>query len=321
MLVRLVLVGLLVSSLALLADWSIEYGSMHEAFKRHLTAASPTAPVPDCVANLFTGVTPSDYEVVLAREGRSYNAGHKFKKKVKEASKQWASATQQSDVRLQAIHAWLSSLLKDKHDLNVLELGFGGGINMIAAEQLMNWKGNVWGVELTEGWVAHARENFKHERLHFLVGDITRAADVLKKGGAGDVLFDVIYLADVWEHIPSYRLKHLWETIVSLLKPTGLLYIHIPGVEMQLAERNNDKAQFFEQVVRVDDFQKQAECFSMEIRQTEYEKSGYVSVIAGFKEPKHLPEADVSTDEDIKSKKDKANRTKHHRHKHRLPMP
>ena len=83
MLVRLVLVGLLVSSLALLADWSIEYGSMHEAFKRHLTAASPTAPVPDCVANLFTGVTPSDYEVVLAREGRSYNAGHKFKKKMK----------------------------------------------------------------------------------------------------------------------------------------------------------------------------------------------------------------------------------------------
>ena len=239
-------------------------------------------PSPECVAHLFDKTTPNDYEKILAQEGRSYKQSRKFMIKIEEAEEQWKNPAKRHGGRFGAIHHWLEVLLQDKQDADILELGFGAGTNMIVAKNNLTGSGSVWGIELTEGWVEHAQRTFIHERLHFLQGDITRAAGILSSGGARDLRFDLIFLADVWEHIPAYRLKSTWETVVTLLKPTGRLYIHIPDEQTQMQEQRKKKGQYFEQIVRVEDFKKEAECFGMSVLQIEGEKLGYVSIVAGF---------------------------------------
>ena len=185
---------------------------------------------------------------------------------MRESDAQWNDRTIKHTGRFGAIHGYLKSLLSNSANLkpNLLELGFGAGTNMIVAHELMQQRGNVWGVELTSGWVDNAKTNYIHSGLHFLQGDITKAVDVLPK----QIQFDLIFLADVWEHIPSYRLGPLWHTIVSLLKPSGKLYIHIPNEAKQKAEQaRSGHGQFFEEIVQVEDLRQQAECFGMKIEE------------------------------------------------------
>lgn len=99
---------------------------------------------------------------------------------------------------------------------------------------------------------------------------MTDASSVLRREYAAPRKFDFIFLADVWEHIPSYRLLPLWESISMLLKPTGTLYIHIPNEEKQRGEQLHG-GQFFEEVVRVDDIRKQARCFKMTVTRVSHE--------------------------------------------------
>ena len=49
-----------------------------------------------------------------------------------------------------------------------------------------------------------------------------------------------------------------------------------------MQEQRKKKGQYFEQIVRVEDFKKEAECFGMSVLQIEREKLGYVSIVAGF---------------------------------------
>ena len=155
-------------------------------------------------------------------------------------------------------------------------MGFGAGTNMIVAHEYMGGHGNVWGIELTQGWVDHASTHYRDAGLHFFQGDITDAQNVLPVGAS----FDLIFLADVWEHIPSYRSKSLWESIVALLKPTGRLYIHIPNEAKQKREQEKKDGQFFEEIVLTDTFRRQAECYGFRITDIEEEANGYVSIVA-----------------------------------------
>lgn len=102
--------------------------------------------------------------------------------------------------------------------------------------------------------------------------------NVLRRGHAAPRQFDLIFLADVWEHIPSYRLLPLWESISVLLKPTGTLYIHIPNEEKQKGKQSRDSGQFFEEIIRIDDIQKQASCFRMILTHVSHEP-GYDSIL------------------------------------------
>ena len=251
----------------------------HDTSSKYRRVQSST---PDCVAHLFPAKTPDDYDKILSLESSWYKQSPKFKIKIGEADEQWNNPAKRHGGRFGAIHHYLEVLLQDRPDADVLELGFGAGTNMIVAQNNLKGSGSVWGIELTEGWVEHAQRTFIHERLHFLQGDITRAAGILSSGGARDLRFDLIFLADVWEHIPAYRLKSTWETVVTLLKPTGRLYIHIPDEQKQMQEQRTKKGQYFEQIVRVEDFKKEAACFGMSVLQIEREKLGYVSIVAGF---------------------------------------
>ena len=166
------------------------------------------------------------------------------------------------------IQHWLKVLLKDKHEPNVLELGFGAGANMIGAQRHSSG-GSVWGVDITERVVAHAQLHFKSDRLRFLRGDLTCAKDIFNSEGERDLRFDLIFLINVWEHVPQYRLKNLWLTIVALLKPNGRLYIY--GY-LEHKYKGSDLTHFT----------KQAQCFGMEILQIAEEQSGRVSVVVGL---------------------------------------
>ena len=107
---------------------------------------------------------------------------------------------------------------------------------------------------------------------------MTDASNVLRQKQAAPRKFDLIFLADVWEHIPSYRLLSLWESISTLLKTTGTLYIHIPNEETQNAEQLRvSGGQFFEEVVRVDVLREQASCFGMVVTQV-LPEPGYESI-------------------------------------------
>ena len=201
-----------------------------------------------------------------------------------ESDAQWIDRTIKHNGRFGAIHGHLQSLISNisTSKPNVLELGFGAGTNMIVVHEFLQQSGDVWGVELTGGWVDHAKAKYIHSGLHFMQGDITKAGDVLPS----QIYFDVIFLADVWEHIPSYRLGPLWHTIVSLLKPSGKLYIHIPNEAKQKAEQaRSGHGQFFEEIVRVVDIQEQAECFGMRIEERgtdEDTRYTYDSIVLSF---------------------------------------
>jgi len=181
----------------------------------------------------------------------------------------------------------------EKKNTAVLELGFGAGTNMIFTHSglLKNNSDNnalVVGVELNNGWVQNARSRFSTNTLQFYQGDITDseaawAKEMLQKNSEiDDLKFDVIYLADVWEHIPSYRVVPLWLLVKQFLKPaSGILYIHIPSPAKQAWERDHlagvfekTKAgatakQFFENTVTVDEIRKGATCVGLNILKVE----------------------------------------------------
>jgi len=241
-------------------------------------------PEPSCHRKLFNQQTPADYDTSLRHESQHYRDSAKFENKIKESDAQWADRAIKHDGRFGAIHGHLQSLISKVATFspNVLELGFGAGTNMIVVHEFLQQRGDVWGVELTNGWVDHAKAKYIHSGLHFLQGDITNAGNVLPSKN----YFDIIFLADVWEHIPSYRHGPLWHTIASLLKPSGKLYIHIPNeAKQKAAQASQGHGQFFEEIVRVRDIQEQAECFGMRIeeRGTDDDKvDTYESIVLSF---------------------------------------
>jgi len=243
-------------------------------------------PEPSCDRKLFHQRTPADYDAILRNESQHYRNSAKFANKMRESDAQWNDRSIKHTGRFGAIHGYLKSLISNIKNSkpNVLELGFGAGTNMIVVHEFLQQRGDVWGVELTSGWVDHAKAKYIHSGLHFIQGDITKAVDVVPN----EIHFDIIFLADVWEHIPSYRLGPLWHTIVSLLQPHGKLYIHIPNEAKQKAEQaRSGHGQFFEEIVRVKDIQQQAECFGMKIeeRGTDNDKiETYESIVLSFAE-------------------------------------
>ena len=230
--------------------------------------------------------TPNTYEEILLRESKHYLESSKFTNKIQEADAQWKKPQLKHDGRFGAIHKYLEQLISDlsTHEPMILELGFGAGTNMIVAHELLGRRGEVWGLELTPGWVSHAKNTYVQAGLHFLHGDITNARSAVKRRE-----FDIIFLADVYEHIPGYRLQSLWENIVALLKPCGKLYLHIPTEKTQVAEQAKAGSQFFEEIVRTETLQKQANCFGMKIEQTSPDEgingSRYLSVVLAFDTP------------------------------------
>lgn len=77
----------------------------------------------------------------------------------------------------------------------------------------------MWGVELVHGWVDHAEAKFQRAGLRFLQGDITDARAVLAAAGAGAERFDLIYLADVWEHVPPVSFLGTFAGATTLTRP------------------------------------------------------------------------------------------------------
>ena len=235
-----------------------------------------------CAEELFTYSIPKNYDELLNQESTHYLSSAKFNNKIAEAEAQWKHRSIRHVGRFGAIHQYLEKLLECRRETKVLELGFGAGTNMIVAHEILKRQGEVWGIELTRGWVEHALANFVEAGLKFVQGDITNAEEYLPP----HIRFDLIFLADVWEHIPPYRLGYLWRNIATLLKPTGKLYIHIPNEAKQRAEQSTGTGQFFEEIVLVEDLVKQAKCFGMtleELGSDDNSERSYISLVFVFK--------------------------------------
>lgn len=97
---------------------------------------------------------------------------------------------------------------------NLLEVGCAGGHFLKFAESAGY---QVKGVEISNTMAKLAREEFN---LDVLAGTIEGL-------GLPSQSFDIIYLGDLLEHV--YNLKLFLEEIFRILKPSGLIYIDIPG--------------------------------------------------------------------------------------------
>ena len=122
-----------------------------------------------CRRELFEHATPRDYDDILVRESSAYEGSSKYVNKIKEANRQWEKPFLTHQGRFGAIHTHTRSVIESHkgEQMFVLELGFGAGTNMLVAHQQMQraqQRGHVWGIELTRGWVEHAKKKFKHRR-------------------------------------------------------------------------------------------------------------------------------------------------------------
>ena len=95
----------------------------------------------DCLRRLFHGQTPADYARILAAESTHYGQSSKFVAKMREADAQWTNPGRTHAGRFTNIHKYLKKLLRaakaSSPEPSVLELGFGGGTNMIVAHEIL----------------------------------------------------------------------------------------------------------------------------------------------------------------------------------------
>ncbi|AQA16848.1 hypothetical protein BST95_19360 (plasmid) [Halioglobus japonicus] len=101
---------------------------------------------------------------------------------------------------------------EDLTDLTLLDVGSSSGIidNLLA-----DYFGTVFGVDIDEPAMAHARETFAKPNLHFAAGD----AMALEQD---DASVDVVVCSHVYEHVPDA--SQMFREIYRVLKPGGFCY-------------------------------------------------------------------------------------------------
>lgn len=111
-----------------------------------------------------------------------------------------------------------------KKDDNVLEIGCGiGTFTSLIAKYLEN--GHLTSIDISPESIIIAKNKLsKFNNIQLIADDVTTY-------NFGNLLFDVIVLPDVLEHIPINLHFNLFEKISKILKPMGFVFIHIPNPE------------------------------------------------------------------------------------------
>ena len=210
--------------------------------------------------------TPANYAEKLAEEAIHYEQSRKFMNKIKELHGKipvdWEVG------RIGEIAYALRALIRPGVTSSILELGCASGMITLWSERLAGSSGSkvdVMGVELVPGWVK-AAARFAGGRATFVEGDMTNVS--LGK------TFDVVYMADSYEHIPAYRYWSLWSVLHAHTHQGSHVYIHAPTPEIQRAEQRSKKkrgagkaGQYFEEVVTRKCLERLAEQFNFTLYQ------------------------------------------------------
>lgn len=268
-----------------------------------LWAASAVAvaapPEATCADVMSQARTPSTYASDLQAEVKAYITSAKYQNKINELL-----GTRHVDWdhgRIGEISSALRGLI-DSSVHSILDLGAGPGLISRHAQQLaarVHGSGGavrVVGVELVAGWVRTAQE-FAASRpiagtsFHFHLGDITNIS-------LGHT-FDVLYMADSIEHVPTFRRPALWQTLMAHSHSSSRLYLHYPNLIKQMEEQGvgvrgkprrevriqggsgRRLAQHFEIPVELSVLVKQAKCAGFTMTHSEDHgkgQSGYMSV-------------------------------------------
>merc|ERR1712216_83228 len=145
--------------------------------------------------------------------------------------------------RVGEIYTILTKMVKGRK--SILDLGSACGGITKKMKTFAPADVRMVGVDLVPGWIKVAKAH--NPDIEFSVGDITEL-DLGEK-------FDLIYMADSYEHIPSYRKRHLWEVIKRHSRVGTQLYIHIPTPGKQKRENEENAAaehdrQYVEEVIQ-----------------------------------------------------------------------
>jgi 2-polyprenyl-3-methyl-5-hydroxy-6-metoxy-1,4-benzoquinol methylase len=100
-------------------------------------------------------------------------------------------------------------------DLSKLHLLDVGSSNGIIDNYLAEHFGQVTGIDIDEPAMAHARETFQRENLHFEQGDAMAMS-------LPDNRFDVVVCTQIYEHVPDAG--RMFKEIFRVLKPGGFCY-------------------------------------------------------------------------------------------------
>ena len=145
--------------------------------------------------------------------------------------------TRQKDSGVNRRHLSIDRWLDEfglRHTDNVLEIGCGiGTMTSLLAKRV--YDGHILANDISEKSVEIAKQELQaHNNLEFVVGDIVEL-EISQS-------FDVILLPDVLEHIPIDQHPRLFKKLSELLKPEGMIVIHIPD-PYYLAWRHSEPSQ------------------------------------------------------------------------------
>ena len=121
-------------------------------------------------------------------------------------------------------YAWatLLNILKDVEPKHILEIGCGmGEISYRLAEKLPETK--VTGFDISEASIFLAGKLFIKQNLNYL-----RADNIVSAQIAEDTKFDIVFLMDVYEHIPLNSRNELHSFIKEHIAQNGVLFLSCP---------------------------------------------------------------------------------------------
>lgn len=108
-----------------------------------------------------------------------------------------------------------------KPDMNILEIGCGPGTVSALVANYLSRDGRFTGIDISAERIKYAKQKLAHmSNVLFLEADFNH----YDKVGTHDVIF----LADVLEHIPAEDHPALMQKIYDLLSPDGFVLLHIP---------------------------------------------------------------------------------------------
>lgn len=122
--------------------------------------------------------------------------------------------------RHHSIHKWLLKFgLKEAHHCLEIGCGIGTQTDLLAAYLK---KGQITAVDISSESIQIAKKRLSRFSNVKLIAAEIISHEIEHK-------FDVIILPDVLEHIPIERHKDLFNKISKLIKPDGIIFVHIPN--------------------------------------------------------------------------------------------
>ena len=126
-----------------------------------------------------------------------------------------------------ARYKFVSKLIAGKND--VLELGCGDGWYSRIVKQNVK---NLTISDIDNIFIDDSKKREKIWKFNYLIHDMSKKVTKQK--------FDVIYMLDVFEHIPKNKEKKFIENLINSLKQGGILLSGAPSLSFQKFVKNPD---------------------------------------------------------------------------------